>query len=328
MKAKVSIIIPVYNGEQYLKECLDSIKNQTLREIEVIIVNDGSTDGSAAIIEKCVAQDSRFICVTQENKGLALARTRGFEIATSEYIGWVDNDDFIEPDMYETLYTQAIEHDSDLVICDYSFYPQKVSGKEKWFKEYKGVKDWNFIERNTHPWNKLIRRDLCDSIDFKNTLATYSDSVYVKALLHSKNPVTITRELYHYRVGHLSLSYGYSGKTDYFIKVADTAFKQKAFLDGLDENLVNQLKEYFDYRYIYALLQLLVVSAYNKKKDVFKSTVTELKTVKYRKNALVPVILRNNHGAKKAFVWRNIVPLSYRLTRFLATVLWGKGKNA
>lgn len=323
--AKVSIIIPVYNSEKYLEQCLNSVVNQTLNDIEIIIVNDGSTDGSASIIQHFRQLDSRIVCVSQNNQGLALARSHGFELATADYIGWVDNDDFVEPDMFEILLNTALENDSDLVICNYSFYPNKIPEKEKWFKEYKGVKDWHFIERNTHPWNKLIRRDLCEKIDFNRTLVEFSDSVYVKALLHSRNPVTINKELYHYRVGQLSVSHGYSGKIPYFSNIADTTFKQRVFLQGLKRSEADALKEYFEYRYIYALLQLLVVSAYNENKDVFKTTVHKLKSIKYKKNSLVSVILKENHGWKKAFVWREITPISYKLTKRLTKIIWGKG---
>ncbi|MBO5178255.1 MAG: glycosyltransferase [Lachnospiraceae bacterium] len=110
---KVSIVIPIYNTEEYLRGCLDSVVNQTLRDIEIILVDDGSTDGSADICREYAAKDSRIIFFTQENAGAASARRAGTKVATGKYIGFVDSDDFIEEDMYETLLSYL--NDCDLV---------------------------------------------------------------------------------------------------------------------------------------------------------------------------------------------------------------------
>ena len=114
---KVSVIVPIYNAEKYLSQCLDSIINQTLKEIEIILINDGSTDSSAEICNKYL-QDARVIYYYKENEGLAAARADGIECATGEYIGFVDSDDWIEPDMYEKMYCSAKSNDSDIVFCN------------------------------------------------------------------------------------------------------------------------------------------------------------------------------------------------------------------
>ncbi|MBO5178254.1 MAG: glycosyltransferase [Lachnospiraceae bacterium] len=108
---KLSIVIPIYNTEKYLRECLDSVVSQTLRDIEIILVDDGSTDGSVDICREYAATDSRIHVITQENAGAAAARRTGANAATGEYIGFVDSDDFIEPDMYETLLSYMGDYD-------------------------------------------------------------------------------------------------------------------------------------------------------------------------------------------------------------------------
>ncbi len=108
---KVSIIIPVYNAELYLKECIDSIINQTLTDIEIICINDGSTDSSAQILNEYVQKDSRIVVINQENKGAAVARNKGINIAKGAYLGFVDADDYIENTYYEKLYN-ATENES------------------------------------------------------------------------------------------------------------------------------------------------------------------------------------------------------------------------
>lgn len=114
---KVSVVVPVYNAEKYLRQCLDSVVGQTLRDIEIILIDDGSADGSAEICRSYLA-DSRVIYYRKENEGLAAARQDGMDRAGGEYIGFVDSDDWCEPDMFEKMYNAAKSNDSDIVYCN------------------------------------------------------------------------------------------------------------------------------------------------------------------------------------------------------------------
>lgn len=131
---KVSVIVPIYNAEKYLEQCLDSIVNQTLREIEIILIDDGSTDGSAEICKKYL-DDERVIYHYKDNAGAVMARKDGVELAHGRYIGFVDSDDWVEATMYETMYNAAEEAAADIVFCnciqnenDYYFSPEMDSG--------------------------------------------------------------------------------------------------------------------------------------------------------------------------------------------------------
>ena len=115
---KISVIVPIYNSEKFLNKCLDSIVNQTLREIEIILINDGSVDSSYQICERYAEYDKRIILINQENKGVSSARNAGIEKASGEYLGFVDSDDYIEAEMYSKLYNSAKRYDADLVNCD------------------------------------------------------------------------------------------------------------------------------------------------------------------------------------------------------------------
>ena len=108
---KVSVVIPVYNVERYLRQCLDSVINQTLKEIEIIIVNDGSKDSSLSIIKEYAAADNRITVIDKPNGGYGESMNRGFDKATGEYIGIIESDDYAELDMFEKLYATACEHD-------------------------------------------------------------------------------------------------------------------------------------------------------------------------------------------------------------------------
>ena len=119
---RVSVIIPVYNVEKYLRECLDSIINQTLREIEIICVDDGSTDDSLKILQEYAAKDNRITVITQENQYAGVARNAGLAVARGEYLSFLDSDDFFEPNMLAEMYAKSAKLGLDICVCDADMY--------------------------------------------------------------------------------------------------------------------------------------------------------------------------------------------------------------
>ena len=117
--ALISVIVPVYNVEKYLEKCIDSICNQTYRNLEIILVNDGSTDKSGILCDKFKIKDSRIIVIHKENGGLSDARNAGIDIANGEVLGFVDSDDYIMPEMYEKMLNIMYANDLDIVQCGY-----------------------------------------------------------------------------------------------------------------------------------------------------------------------------------------------------------------
>ena len=162
---KVSIIIPVYNVEEYLEKCLNSVINQTLTDIEIICINDGSTDNSLSILENFARNDKRIIILNQENKGQSAARNNGLKIATGEFIGFVDSDDWIDLNYYEVLYNSAKKHEADIAVCGIlkvlehknevylKFEKEKVETVAR--KKY----EWANIPKNCYVYNKIYRRE-------------------------------------------------------------------------------------------------------------------------------------------------------------------------
>lgn len=118
---KVSIIIPVYNVEKYLERCINSLRNQTLEDIEIILVDDSSKDSSLELCNKFAEEDARIKVIHKENEGAGMARNAALKVATGEYYGFVDSDDYVAPDMFETLYNKAIKYNSDLVMSGVLF---------------------------------------------------------------------------------------------------------------------------------------------------------------------------------------------------------------
>ena len=118
---KISVIVPCYNIAEYIPRCLDSIINQTYHNLEIIVIDDGSTDETGTIIDNYTSQDSRILVIHQDNAGLVAVREKGIELATGDYIGFVDGDDTIEPDMYERLLNNALKYNADISHCGVSF---------------------------------------------------------------------------------------------------------------------------------------------------------------------------------------------------------------
>lgn len=201
---KVSIIVPVYNVEKYVAKCLDSIVRQDMRDIEIIIVDDGSTDGSGTICNKYAQEDSRIRVIHQENQGLSMARNNGIDIARGEYIGFVDSDDWIASDMYSTLYEDAVREDSDISMTN--FYYTKASGECVPFSSEKtGTKVFEGIYKIAHnirttnnfAWNKLYRRYLFDEISFPKG-KTFEDIFTIYKLVDKANKMVVSVQCKYY----------------------------------------------------------------------------------------------------------------------------------
>lgn len=164
MSVSVSVIVPVYNVEKYLDECLSSLVNQTLSELEIIVVNDGTKDNSQSIIDHYVKQyPNKVVSLIKENGGLGDARNYGIPYAKGEYIGFVDSDDIVHLEMYEKMFNKAKLEDSDLVLCDLEYFYETSS--EKMVKEGLVQIENIYVNKTVFlsplfAWNKLYRRSL------------------------------------------------------------------------------------------------------------------------------------------------------------------------
>ena len=193
----ISVIVPIYNMESLLPRCLDSLAAQTLRDLEIICVDDGSTDGSGGIVRKYASGDSRFRLITQENSGRAEARNAGIRAAAAPYLGFADPDDYVEPDMYERLYRLAEESGADMVQCSYSPFLPAESGESRGMAE----------EKLLHIENKLFRRLLpgCSApleVRLPSSFTSGEDTLYVSRAIARCRSVALTSEkLYHYGLG-------------------------------------------------------------------------------------------------------------------------------
>lgn len=206
MEAKVSIIIPVYNTESLLERCLESVTRQTLRDIEIICVDDGSTDGSAAILDSWALRDARIKVIHQANGRQGKARNAAMRIATGEYIGMVDSDDYLPEEYFERLYAAAQRNDADIAVC--GIIKQKRTHNRTVIAFDKEVVTSNTLEKlrlcncppNFHPVNKLYRRALLESLELRFAEGVqYEDVMFVsRALCESQRLVTVAECAYFY----------------------------------------------------------------------------------------------------------------------------------
>ncbi len=249
---KISVIVPVYNVEKYVSKCLDTIIGQTYGNIEIICVNDGSTDGSRRILEEYSKRDSRIKIVDKKNGGLSSARNAGLKVARGEYISFIDSDDWVDKTMIERMYRNAQENDSDIVICavhQYDETKQKIDDTNPYYTlGYFGREFDNraFSYEETKPfimdvcvmaWNKLYRRRLIDECgaEFPDGLI-FEDGPFFFSIYFRTKRVSIEREyLYYYRINR---------KGSIIVKGG------KQFLDIIDvvELMYNSIKNLPDYK--------------------------------------------------------------------------------
>ena len=211
-KDLISIIVPVYNIKNEIKRCVDSIKAQSLSNIEIILVDDGSTDGSASVIDELKKADGRIIVVHKENGGVTSARLKGVEVATGEWIGFVDGDDYIEPDMYEILLSNALKYNADISHCGYQMvFPSRVdyyynTGRLVKQDKLTGLKDLlegSFIEPGL--CNKLFHKTLFHSLlhdDVMDFSIKQNEDLLMNYYLFKKASNSIYKDFcpYHYLV--------------------------------------------------------------------------------------------------------------------------------
>ena len=213
--AEVSVIVPVYQVEQYLRQCLDSILNQTFKDIEVILIDDGSKDNSGKICDEYALNDNRVKVIHQKNMGLSDARNSGMNLMSGKYFMFVDSDDYVSELMIEKLYIRAVETDADVVCCNFEYFwenneKESFSTKEKTeelnsseiFNHRKNEKNYGFW---TVAWNKLHKSSSMNSFRFRSGKIHedefWANDIYQKDL----KVVTIEDSLYYYRQRHNSI---------------------------------------------------------------------------------------------------------------------------
>ena len=211
-RAKVSVIVAAYNAEKSLGRCVEALLAQRLGDIEVVLVDDGSSDGTGGICDGYARRDDRVRALHQPNRGCGAARNSGARVARGEYIGFADADDWIEPEMYSLLYSRAIAAGADIAMCDYF---RERGGSERRASRvdpaFLGVESFNKDTMAREPrkrsffgavvcWNKIFRREFYEStVSFAEDISIAEDVPAVfKALARARRICAVDRKLYHY----------------------------------------------------------------------------------------------------------------------------------
>ena len=221
----ISLIIPCYNAERSLKKCLNSVIQQSYINLEIIIIDDGSTDGTSRIYEKFLSNDERIKICKQDNAGVSKARNTGVKVATGEYLCFVDSDDWVEPDYCSELYDSLVKENADISIIEASYEDEngnvvfnKPISEEMEKKKKRALAlllEDNVIQ--SHPWGKLYKLSFFNNVNFPENIKCFEDySTLFKIFDKAIKVVKSNKKLYHYIQHEDSLSHNLSPETAYY----------------------------------------------------------------------------------------------------------------
>ena len=299
--SKVSIIVPVYNVEKYLDKCLNSLVNQTLKDIEIIVVNDGSPDNSSKIIEKYKTKYSNIKVLNQDNQGLSDARNNALHLVKSDYIMYVDSDDYINEDMVEKMYSVSINEDSDVVICGNNVVDENYSILSSSFPNNRTYK--NSIEKiifgNMCVWNKLYKKDLIVKNKFKfRSRVWYEDIDFsFKVCTSAKKISFLDENLYNYLLRENSIMSSKNLERNLeilstFEEIINYAKKKQIFKEYYNEiEFLN-----IDHIYISTITRILLSNSTQKKqKEIISKIINYINSnfPRYKNNIYIKKLSRN-----------------------------------
>ena len=257
---KVSVIVPIYNSEKYLKKCIDSLVSQTLDDMEFILINDGSTDGSDEIIKSY--NDSRIKYFKRTNHGIGATRNFGIDKANGEFIGFLDSDDYVEPDMYLKMYNECVNKNLDIVICDH--YIENGDNKDILkFIDF-GVTSLNdspnlLLDINLAPWNKIYSKKIFSSDTYYPTGVKYEDTPWVALMFSRAERIgKLNEPLYHYIVHDNSQTTVIDDRVFDIFKITDLLLKDL----GNNENIKSSVDDLI----IYLITKYTISQRYLKNK--------------------------------------------------------------
>lgn len=280
---KVSIIVPVYNVELYIEDCLNSLLNQTYSNYEIILINDGSTDNSIEICSKY--SDKKIKIFNQNNKGVSIARNVGISLATGQYIMFVDADDMVFENYIENLITSIEETNTDMVVCGYTKEKTELVNKKN-SQEIKG----EIINANTmlenmmannlqegYLWNKIFKKSIINdnSLEFKEGVNVWEDLYFVIEYLSKSNKIfAINEKLYYYRTREGSAVNRKETATDLVGKIKILELIMKNY------NLIINSKNYYGIKRMYITVLLKYLLQIKKNKEFIKEKLSKVKKIK------------------------------------------------
>lgn len=309
---KVSIIVPVYNTEQYIAECIQSILQQSLKEIELILVNDCSTDRSLEILKSYEQEDSRVTVIDlPENVGVGDARNKGIDISSGEFVAFVDSDDLVKVDMFEKLYQQAKKDQADLVLCDTGTLSSDGREKTVWHKPIYGKARLQDIYHNTQPTARMVARTLIDQTNFR-FLSGMGEGIYFELMIAANTITTVPEKLYIYRSRQGSLS-----------TTPNPDNNRKSMENSRIMGQRNpDYADYFTFKMIEDLLQMVANAVKIGDKAAYQDAVIELAKLNYKQNPFVPTFYKDEYSWHRYYLKVYLLPANYYLGRMISLLLF------
>ena len=320
---KVSIIVPFYNVENYIEKCLQSLVNQTLEDIEILLVNDGSQDTSEAIAKQFVEKyPNKIIYLEKENGGLSDARNYAIPYAKGEYIAFLDSDDYVETNMYEEMYNKAKKEDLDYVECDFLWeYPDKTL--ESKGRQYDSKKEM-FIHTRVVAWNKLIKREIVQNnhLEFPKGYRYEDVEFFYKLLPLIHHYGIVQKPFIHYVQRENSISNVQNKRTKEIIDVLEHVIAYYK-----TNNLFDEYKEEIEYtyaRYILcsSMLRMVMIEDKKERKEIINMAWKSLNTqfVNWKKNTYL-----KNKGLKNLYM-RSVNNFTLKIYTSLARMKFVRDK--
>ena len=293
-KALISVIVPIYNVEKYLEKCIESIINQTYRNLEIILVDDGSLDNSGAICDEYAKRDKRIRVIHKENGGLSDARNAGINVAKGEYIGFIDGDDYIDVSMYEKLIEALIANNTDMSICNFRYVDEKGEkvAKEEFPIQNSVVEGNDILKKDMFEnnywywvvaWNKLYKKEIFEKLRFPKG-KVHEDEFIIHHVLYNRTLVGISDCLINYVQRSGSIMSNNSN-----IKIFD---KAEAIINRANFYIENNIDNILIYRTLMSAITTLADQYYicnnNLKKNRYKSIKETINNTnkKYNMNGL------------------------------------------
>lgn len=306
MRKLITIVVPVYNSARYLDRCIQSIIKQTYKNIEIILINDGSIDESFKICLKYKAKDSRIKVINKDNSGVSCSRNIGIEVSSGEYIVFVDSDDFLNYDMIEKLVRRQINSKSNITFCGFNVIDSKEKLKkvnieenlsisiENLFQEYIDVFFENILILPL--WNKIFEVSIIknNNIKFKKDFSMFEDTIFILEYLNNANKISYINEtLYNYCVNEQSITSKYRDKTYESFKYFWKCMKKSILKYDIEKEIYLSLKSNFINRYFVIIKSYYIsgesdnkwnyikkVSKDNEIKDLFE--IKDIKNIKVK----------------------------------------------
>ena len=314
----ISIIIPVYNVEQYLGKCLDSVISQTYKNLEIILVDDGSTDNSGKICDEYALKDNRIKVIHKKNAGVSIARNTGLNITRGDYIGFVDGDDYIECDMYETLLKKILETNSKLVVCNWfegtenNWVENKIFPKKEMLTTNEALESFYWC---MFSWNKLFDKSIIKNILFPENCG-YGEDILVclEAYKKAEMIISFNEPKYYYRRNLNSALNSHRFKKIY-LGLIDVLEKEMNY--AKENKLFDLYKKIYEHQ-IHATTAWIGFIALEKEPDIESATIL----IKYVKKNLIAFLKTKAKITKKCFIL--LVCINFNLASKIYKLIYRK----